>query len=193
MSHLDTLEIGAAELAEARQYSMRIAWSPEDDAYVVSVPELPGLHTHGASVAEAATMGEEAIATWLAGLRSRERSIPPPPKTARRSTIERPPAYDAVRIRKLRKKLNISQPVLAAALNVSPATVKSWEQGVRQPTGPSLRLLAIAEEHPDVIVKVSNRSRVRIRRLDDAATPLKRRSNRSAARTSRHPVAAATG
>jgi predicted RNase H-like HicB family nuclease len=53
------------ELAAARAYAMVIEWSAEDDAFVVSVPDLPGLHTHGATREEAAVMGDEAIAVWL--------------------------------------------------------------------------------------------------------------------------------
>jgi putative transcriptional regulator len=48
-------------------------------------------------------------------------------------------------IKKLREKLDLSQPVFAACLNVSPATVKAWEQGAKKPNGASLRLLQIVE------------------------------------------------
>jgi len=75
---LEPLGFSEAELAEARRYSMHIAWSPEDDAYLVSVPEIPGLRTHGATHAEAVEMGEEVIATWLAGMRSEGRPVPLP-------------------------------------------------------------------------------------------------------------------
>jgi predicted RNase H-like HicB family nuclease len=51
------------ELAEARRYSVRLVWSREDEAYLVSVPEIPGLRTHGATHEEAVAVGEEAIAT----------------------------------------------------------------------------------------------------------------------------------
>jgi predicted RNase H-like HicB family nuclease len=71
-------ELTQEELAEARRYSMLIQWSPEDEIYVVSVPELPGLHTHGATHEEAVAMGEDAIATWLAGLRWMGYPVPPP-------------------------------------------------------------------------------------------------------------------
>jgi predicted RNase H-like HicB family nuclease len=65
-------------LAEARRYSLLIAWSERDRAYIVSVPELPGCMTHGASHAEAVEMAEEAIATYLAGLRYFGDPIPAP-------------------------------------------------------------------------------------------------------------------
>lgn len=46
-------------------YSMLIQWSDEDDAYIVTVLELPGCMTHGATYAEAVRQGEDAIATWI--------------------------------------------------------------------------------------------------------------------------------
>jgi len=59
-------------------YLMEIAWSDEDDAYLVMVPDLPGCLTHGDTYSEAARMGEEAIALWLAGARHWGRPIPLP-------------------------------------------------------------------------------------------------------------------
>lgn len=60
------------------RYSMVIAWSDEDDAFVVTVPELPGCVSHGATYPEAARQGEDAIATWLATARAWNDPIPPP-------------------------------------------------------------------------------------------------------------------
>lgn len=65
-------------LIEARRYSMLIAWCDVDQIYVVSVPELPGCMTHGETHIEAVEMGEEAIATYLAGMRHFDRFVPPP-------------------------------------------------------------------------------------------------------------------
>jgi len=59
-------------------YRMEIVWSAEDDAYVVTVPDLPGCMTHGATYAEAAARGENAIATWLAAARHWHDPIPLP-------------------------------------------------------------------------------------------------------------------
>lgn len=75
---VDVQGFTAEELAEARRYSLLIQWSDEDRAYIVSVPELPGLRTHGTTHVEAVEMGEEAIATRLAGLRHFGRPVPPP-------------------------------------------------------------------------------------------------------------------
>ena len=63
---------------EHRHDSMVIEWSDEDDAYVVTVPELPGCLTHVATCAEAVLQGEDAIATWLQTAHAWGDPIPPP-------------------------------------------------------------------------------------------------------------------
>lgn len=63
-----------------------------------------------------------------------------------------PPRYDAARVRALRERLAVSQEAFAAALNVSVGTVRAWEGGRRAPRGPSLRLLEIAERHPETFL-----------------------------------------
>ncbi len=69
------------------------------------------------------------------------------------------PHYSGVRVARLRARLKLSQPVFAQALNVSAATVRSWEQDKRSPHGATLRLLQVAERHPNVILEnVSRRS-----------------------------------
>lgn len=74
--------------------------------------------------------------------------------------VEPPPKYDAARIRGIRDGLDLSQPVFAAALNVSPETIRAWEQGKRKPDGATLRLLEIAEDHPKVfLTKLRRRGR----------------------------------
>lgn len=52
----------------------------------------------------------------------------------------------------IRQKLNVSQPVFAALLNVSLATARSWEQGTRKPSGAALRLLDLARERPSILL-----------------------------------------
>ena len=66
--------------------------------------------------------------------------------------IDPAPAYTARHVADLRDKLKLSQPVFAAALNVSSETVKKWEQGTREPDGAALRLLELAEKHPHLIL-----------------------------------------
>jgi putative transcriptional regulator len=74
-------------------------------------------------------------------------------RTASDAKVEKPPRYDADRVRNTRLSLGYSQQVFAQALNVSSTTVKAWEQGNRTPEGPTLRLLEIAEEAPAVLAR----------------------------------------
>ena len=79
--------------------------------------------------------------------------------------VDPPPQYGAKRIRRIRDQMDLSQPVFAAALNVSPETIRAWEQGKREPDGPTLRLLEVAEEHPDVFLeKIRARAGSSVRR-----------------------------
>jgi len=49
--------------------------------------------------------------------------------------------YSAPKVRALRKRLAVSQAVLASLLNASLSTVRQWEQGLKKPAGPSAKLL----------------------------------------------------
>lgn len=53
--------------------------------------------------------------------------------------------FDSVKIRDLRRSLQLSQAVLAAVLNTSISTVRKWELGDKRPSGPSLKLLSLLE------------------------------------------------
>jgi putative transcriptional regulator len=53
--------------------------------------------------------------------------------------------FSDAKIRALRKRLNVSQTVLAAVLNTSKSTVQKWEIGEKKPSGPSLKLLNILD------------------------------------------------
>ena len=59
--------------------------------------------------------------------------------------LEPVPAYDSKAIQALRKRLAISQAVLAAMLNTSVSTIRKWECGDKQPSGPSLKLLNLID------------------------------------------------
>ena len=148
--------VSAEELAEARRYAIEIEWSPEDEVFVVSVPDAPGVMTHGATREEAATMGDDAIITWLTALHDADLPVPPPTITARQASATPPDRFRADRIRDIRRGLDVSQRVFADLLNVSLATVRSWEQGVRTPDGAAMRLLSIAEGHPETIMEAAS-------------------------------------
>lgn len=65
-------------LDQRTRYSMRIEWSNTDHAFIVSVPELPGCITHGATYEEAAARGQAAIESWLMANRAWGNPIPDP-------------------------------------------------------------------------------------------------------------------
>ena len=55
------------------------------------------------------------------------------------------PRYSRQKIRALRQRNHISQAVLAPVLNTSLSTVRQWEIGAKQPSGPSLKLLHLVD------------------------------------------------
>ncbi|MBL1276422.1 MAG: DNA-binding transcriptional regulator [Ectothiorhodospiraceae bacterium] len=54
--------------------------------------------------------------------------------------------FTPVQIRKLRQKSKASQAVFASFLNTSKSTVQKWEQGLKKPNGPSLKLLNLVSQ-----------------------------------------------
>lgn len=67
---------------DGEHYSMQIEWSDEDRVYIVTVPELPGCRTHGATYEEAVRQGQDAIESWLDAARAWGRPIPAPRRYA---------------------------------------------------------------------------------------------------------------
>lgn len=62
-----------------------------------------------------------------------------------------PPAWDAADVIRLRKKLEVPRTIFASLLNVSPRTVKNWEEGRNKPTKAALRLLQLIDQEPDIV------------------------------------------
>jgi putative transcriptional regulator len=58
----------------------------------------------------------------------------------------------ASRVARIRRHLNFSQAMFARLLNVSPRTVQDWEQGRRVQSDAALKLLVVAEKHPDILL-----------------------------------------
>ncbi len=54
--------------------------------------------------------------------------------------------YNAVQIKRIRTKNKASQAVFAAYLNTSKSTIQKWEQGLKSPNGPSLKLLNMVDQ-----------------------------------------------
>jgi predicted RNase H-like HicB family nuclease len=74
----DWLDVTPEELAEARHYSMCIAWSPEDEVFIASFPDVPFVRAHGATREEAVEQGGEVIVAWLTGMKDAGDPITPP-------------------------------------------------------------------------------------------------------------------
>lgn len=55
-------------------------------------------------------------------------------------------AYSAQQIRRIRVRNKASQGVFALYLNTSKSTVQKWEQGMKKPNGPSLKLLNLVDQ-----------------------------------------------
>lgn len=60
---------------------------------------------------------------------------------------------DAIAIKQLRSKIGLSQPKFAALLHVDVATLRNWEQGRREPTGPAKALLTAISKDPKHVLK----------------------------------------
>jgi DNA-binding transcriptional regulator YiaG len=52
----------------------------------------------------------------------------------------------------IRQSFNLSQAGFARIINVGVNAVESWEQGVRRPREATLKLLAVADQHPEVLL-----------------------------------------
>ncbi len=54
----------------------------------------------------------------------------------------------------IRAGLKLSQTAFAGLMGVSVRTVQDWEQGRRKPSGPAVALLRIAEQQPEVFMRL---------------------------------------
>lgn len=64
---IDLDDLTDEQLMAVRRYALVIEWSDEDQVYLATAPDLPGVRTQGSTPGEAAEMGEEVIALWLHG------------------------------------------------------------------------------------------------------------------------------
>ncbi len=86
-----------ADASAAPHYTMLIQWDPADRIYVVTIPELEGCASHGATYAEAARQGQDAIETWIATARAYGDAIPAPRMRAWRDELDAVPPVEAAR------------------------------------------------------------------------------------------------
>ena len=63
--------------------------------------------------------------------------------------------YELADVKAIRAQLDVSQKELANAMDVSIDTVKSWEQGRRNPTGLASKVLTLLSKDPDLYTKFS--------------------------------------
>jgi putative transcriptional regulator len=54
--------------------------------------------------------------------------------------------------REVRERLGLTQEAFARLLCVSVKTLQNWEQGRHEPTGAAMRLLQVADKHPEVLL-----------------------------------------
>jgi putative transcriptional regulator len=57
--------------------------------------------------------------------------------------------------REIRTRMGMTQEEFADALCISVKTLRNWEQGRREPSGPAMRLLQIAAKHPEVLIEAA--------------------------------------
>jgi len=83
----------------------------------------------------------EALAHAKGKRELRTTELPPPPRPV-----------DGGGIKRLRRRLRMSQAVFARCLNVSTKLVQAWEAGRRTPDGPALLLVRLVEKNPALLL-----------------------------------------
>ena len=73
---VDFIERMSASAEQVPPYALTMVWDPDDRIFVVTVPELPGCRTHGATYEEAAANAREAIASWVGATRELGEALP---------------------------------------------------------------------------------------------------------------------
>lgn len=64
-----------------------------------------------------------------------------------KSCLAVPKTIAPAKIKQIRERQRVSQPVFARYLNTSESTVEKWETGAKKPSGMALKLLSIVEKH----------------------------------------------
>jgi putative transcriptional regulator len=60
---------------------------------------------------------------------------------------------DAAKVKEIRGITGLSQPKFAQLLHVDVGTLRNWEQGRREPTGPAQALLRAIKNNPQAVLK----------------------------------------
>jgi putative zinc finger/helix-turn-helix YgiT family protein len=67
----------------------------------------------------------------------------------------RPKPLAAKEVKKVRTTLGLTQGRFATVLGAGPATVQSWEQGLRRPSGSANKLMRVLEKHPELLEELA--------------------------------------
>jgi putative transcriptional regulator len=59
--------------------------------------------------------------------------------------------YEAMDIKRIRHRLEVSQRQFAMMIGVSMSTLQNWEQGRRHPEGPARALLRVVDKQPEAV------------------------------------------
>ena len=73
----------------------------------------------------------------------------------------RPQEINALTVKRLRSWTGLSQPEFARLLGVELGTLRNWEQGWREPTGPARALLRAISNDPEHVLSALRRSSAR--------------------------------
>lgn len=60
---------------------------------------------------------------------------------------------DALQVKAIRKETGLSQAAFAQVIDVQLATLRNWEQGRREPTGPAKALLRAIHNDPEHVLR----------------------------------------
>ncbi|WP_333607619.1 NadS family protein [Arsukibacterium sp.] len=62
----------------------------------------------------------------------------------------------AVKVKEIRQKTKLTQAAFASLIDVQLGTLRNWEQGRREPTGPAKALLRAIERDPEHVIAALN-------------------------------------
>ena len=71
---------------------------------------------------------------------------------ARVKKVEKP----RVQVKRIRRKVGLTQATFATVLGISVSGLRKWEQGQRQPHGAALTLLNVMDREPEAVIRAIN-------------------------------------
>jgi putative transcriptional regulator len=72
-------------------------------------------------------------------------------KRNREVVIPNLPVYSGQEVKRVRKKLNVTQKIFALVFGVNPKTVEAWEGNRNVPEGPAQRIFYMIDKNPDFL------------------------------------------